>query len=220
MKILAVDVGGTNVKFLLSGKRNPIKFRSGPTLTPAQMVRGVLDSLGDWEFDAVSVGYPGPVERGRPKLEPRHLGRGWTRFGYEEAFGKPTRVINDAAMQALGSYDGGRMLFIGLGTGMGTALIADGAIIDLELAHLPYRHKKSFEHFVGVKALKKLGRKKWQNIVHDVTDRLRDAMVADYVVLGGGNAKILTTLPKEARLGDNANAFLGGFRLWHKHPTD
>ncbi len=216
--VLAIDVGGTNVKFLLSGKRTPIKFPSGHELTPVQMVRGVLAMLGDWTFDVVSVGFPGPVEKGRPKDEPRHLGGGWTRFDFEKALGKPTKVINDAAMQALGSYDGGRMLFLGLGTGLGSALITEEAIVDLELAHLPYKRKKSFEEYVGLAGLEKLGRKKWQKAVHDVTERLRAAMVADYVVLGGGNAKRLTELPEHARLGDNANAFLGGFRLWQDNP--
>ncbi len=214
MRVLAVDIGGTNVKFLAQGRREPRKFPSGSTLTPAAMVAGVLAAAKDWTFDAVAVGYPGPVVQGKPLLEPKNLGRGWIGFDYAGKFGKPTRLINDAAMQALGSYEGGRMLFLGLGTGLGTTLIVDRVVAPMELAHLPYRKGHTFEDYVGARGLLRLGKRKWQRAVHDVTARLRAALVVDDVVLGGGNAKKLEELPPGARLGSNANAFIGGFRLW------
>ena len=217
MRVLAVDIGGTNVKFLAQGRREPRKFPSGPTLTPAAMVAGVLGAVKDWTFDAVAVGYPGPVVQGKPLLEPKNLGRGWIGFDYAGKFGKPTRLINDAAMQALGSYEGGRMLFLGLGTGLGTTLIVDRVVAPMELAHLPYRKGHTFEDYVGARGLLRLGKRKWQRAVHDVTARLRAALVVDDVVLGGGNAKKLEELPPGARLGSNANAFTGGFRLWAEY---
>lgn len=217
MRVLAIDIGGSNVKFLAQGRRDPRKFPSGPTLTPAEMVAGVLAAAADWTFDAVTIGYPGPVVQGKPLLEPRNLGRGWIGFDYEKKFGKPTRLINDAAMQALGSYEGGRMLFLGLGTGLGTTLIIDRVIAPMELAHLPYRKGHTFEDYVGDRGLERLGKRKWQRAVHDVTARLKAALVADYVVLGGGNAKKLEELPPGARLGSNAHAFTGGFRLWSEY---
>ena len=217
MRVLAVDIGGTNVKFLAQGRREPRKFPSGPTLTPAAMVAGVLGAVKDRTFDAVAVGYPGPVVQGKPLLEPKNLGRGWIGFDYAGKFGKHTRLINDAAMQALGSYEGGRMLFLGLGTGLGTTLIVDRVVAPMELAHLPYRKGHTFEDYVGARGLLRLGKRKWQRAVHDVTARLRAALVVDDVVLGGGNAKKLEELPPGARLGSNANAFTGGFRLWAEY---
>jgi polyphosphate glucokinase len=214
MRILVVDVGGTNVKLLATGRVDRLKIPSGPTLTPERMVALVRDATRDWEYDVVSIGYPGPVRDGRPAREPRNLGPGWVGFDFAAAFVRPTRIINDAAMQALGSYDGGRMLFLGLGTGLGSALVVDGIVQPLELAHLPYRRGHSFEEYVGAAGYEKLGRRRWRQFVADVVDRLRVAMQVDYVVLGGGNAKELDALPDGARRGTNANAFAGGFRLW------
>jgi polyphosphate glucokinase len=216
-QVLSIDVGGTNVKFLATGQTESRRFPSGPMLTPSQMAEQIIEATKDWEYDVVSIGYPGPVVYGKPLLEPRNLGRGWVGFDFAARLGKPTRVINDAAMQALGSYDGGRMLFLGLGTGLGTTLIIDKVIAPMELAHLPYRKGHTFEDYVGSRGLEKLGKKKWQRAVHDVTTRLKAALVADYVVLGGGNSKKLDELPPGARLGNNANAFTGGFRLWHDY---
>jgi polyphosphate glucokinase len=217
MHVLTIDIGGTNVKFLVSGESTPRKFPSGPTLTPGQMVDLVLKLAANRPYDLVSIGYPGPVVHGQPLLEPRNLGRGWVGFDFAARFGKPTKVINDAALQALGSYDGGRMLFLGLGTGLGTTFIIDKMIAPMELAHLPYRKGKTFEDYVGERGLVRLGKRKWQRAVHDVTQRLKAALVADYVVIGGGNAKKLEELPPGARLGDNANAFIGGARLWEEY---
>ena len=214
MKVLVVDVGGTSVKILASGQQTVRKFRSGPALTPQQMVAGVVEAAADWAYDAVSIGYPGPVSRGRLLEEPRNLGVGWVGFDFLRAFGCPVKVINDAAMQALGSYEGGRMLFLGLGTGLGSALITDKVIMPMELAHLPYRKGRTFEDYVGLRGLERLGKTKWRQAVDDVVARLKTALVADYVVLGGGNAKKLAQLPEGARLGDNAHAFIGGERLW------
>ncbi|MEP7345288.1 MAG: ROK family protein [Gemmatimonadaceae bacterium] len=218
MKVLVVDVGGTHVKVLATGRRTPIKFDSGPTLTPRAMVRMVLEATAAWEYEAVTVGYPGPVVDGRPASEPHNLSPGWVRFDFDKAFGHPVTVVNDAAMQALGSYQGGRMLFIGLGTGLGTAAIDNGRLQPLELAHLPYREGKSFEDYLGLRGLKRLRRQKWEKHVHVVTEMLRNALVADYVMLGGGNVSKLKELPPNARRGDNANAFRGGFRIWHENP--
>ena len=216
MKILVVDVGGTSVKVFASGQQTVRKFRSGPGLSPKQMVAGVVEAAEDWAYDAVSIGYPGPVSRGRLLAEPRNLGVGWVGFDFMKAFGCPVKVINDAAMQALGSYEGGRMLFLGLGTGLGSALIADKVIMPMELAHLPYRKGRTFEDYVGLRGLERLGETKWRRAVDDVVTRLKTALVADYVVLGGGNARKLTPLPDGARLGDNAHAFIGGERLWNE----
>jgi predicted NBD/HSP70 family sugar kinase len=217
MRILAIDIGGTNVKFLMTGEAAPRRFPSGTTLQPAQMVEKLREATADWEFDCVTIGYPGPVVHNRILLEPRNLGRGWVGFDFAAALGKPTRIINDAAMQALGSYEGGRMLFLGLGTGLGTTFIIDKTIAPMELAHLPYRKGKTFEDYVGERGLERLGSKKWQRAVHDVSLRLKAALVADYVVIGGGNSKKLEELPPGARLGDNANAFVGGFRFWQEY---
>ncbi|MGC3968467.1 MAG: ROK family protein [Pirellulales bacterium] len=216
-QVLSIDIGGTNVKFLATGQTEARRFPSGPMLTPSHMVEQVLAATTDWEYEVITIGYPGPVVHGKPLLEPRNLGRGWVGFDFAARFGKPTKVINDAAMQALGSYDGGRMLFLGLGTGLGTTLIIDKVIAPMELAHLPYRKGHTFEDYVGERGLERLGKKKWQRAVHDVTTRLKAALVADYVVLGGGNSKKLDELPPGARLGNNANAFTGGFRLWHDY---
>jgi polyphosphate glucokinase len=212
-KVLAVDVGGSHVKALLSGETERRRFDSGPDLTPQQMVDGVLDLTRDWPYDAVSVGVPAPVVSGRVVTDPVNLGAGWPGFDFERAFGKPTKVVNDAAMQALGSYEGGKMLFLGLGTGLGSAFVADGVLEPLELAHLPFR-KATFEDYVGERGLERLGKKKWRDTVSEVIERLAAALEPDYVVLGGGNAKKLDELPANVRLGANDNAFIGGFRLW------
>jgi len=219
MKVLAVDIGGTNLKVLASGETQKRAMASGATLTPRRMVAGVKRLARGWAWDVVSLGYPGPVLHNAPMCEPHNLAAGWVGFDYAAAFGKPVRVLNDAAMQALGSYEGGRMLFLGLGTGLGTALIVDGLVEPLELAHLPYKKGRTYEEFVGKRGLERLGKAKWRREVADVVERLRLAMQADYVVIGGGNAKKLKALPAGARLGDNANAFLGGFRMWEKPMT-
>ena len=219
MKVLVVDVGGTSVKILASGQRTVRKFRSGPELTAKQMVAGVVEAAKGWKYDAVSIGYPGPVSWGTLLEEPKNLGAGWVGFDFEKAFGCPVKLINDAAMQALGSYEGGRMLFLGLGTGLGSALIADQVIMPMELAHLPYRKGRTFEEYVGRRGLERFGKKKWRRTVDDVVSRLKAALVADYVVLGGGNARKLMQLPEGARLGDNAHAFIGGRRLWEERGT-
>ncbi len=215
MNVLVVDIGGTNVKLLMTGQDTPRKFPSGPDLTPQRMVTGVLEATADWQYDVLSLGYPGPARHGQPAHEPPNLGRGWVGFDFAAAFGKPVKLLNDAAMQALGSYEGGRMLFLGLGTGLGSALVLDGCVHPTELAHLPYR-KRTFEDYVGVRGLQRVGKKKWRRYVEDVVARLTAALQPDYVVLGGGNVKKLKRLPPGAHAGDNANAFRGGFRLWEK----
>jgi polyphosphate glucokinase len=213
--VLVIDVGGTNVKVLVTGEKEPRKIPSGPTLTPRAMVNKVLAATRDWKYQAVSIGYPGPVRNSRPLSDPPNLGKGWVKFDYAKAFARPVRILNDAAMQALGSYDGGRMLFLGLGTGLGSAMVIDGVVVPMELAHLPYKGR-TFEEYVGVRALERLGKKKWRRAVDDVVARLRAALVADYVVIGGGNVKRLRKLPESARQGSNANAFVGGFLMWEK----
>jgi predicted NBD/HSP70 family sugar kinase len=213
MKILVIDIGGTNVKCLATGHTEPRKFPSGNTLTPQEMVDGVKKITADWDYEGVSIGYPGAVVQGTPRQEPVNLGQGWVGFDFEGCFGRPVKVINDAAMQALGSYEGGCMLFLGLGTGMGSALIVDSAIAPMELAHLPFK-KKTFEDYLGARGLEEQGKKKWQKMVEEVVALLKDALVADYVVIGGGNAKKLDGLPPGCRMGDNRNAFIGGYRLW------
>lgn len=213
MKILVIDIGGTNVKMLASGPREPRKFPSGPGLNPRLMVAGVKQVSQGWTYDAVSIGYPGPVRDGRPAAEPHNLGKGWVAFNYRAAFGRPVKIINDAAMQALGSYEGGRMLFLGLGTGLGSTLIANGVVLPMELGHLPYR-KGTFEDYLGIRGLEQRGKKKWRTAVEDAVARLVAALQPDSVVLGGGNVKKLKALPPLCRAGVNANAFRGGFRLW------
>ncbi len=213
MNILTIDIGGTNVKILATGQKECRKFPSGKKLTPRKMVDGVKKLAGDWKYDVVSIGYPGPVLHNRPVAEPHNLAKGWVGFNYRAAFGRPVKIINDAAMQALGSYRRDTMLFLGLGTGMGAAVIMDGIIAPMELSHLPYK-KATYEDYVGVCGLEKHGKKKWRRNVEDVVERLKAALQATDVVLGGGNIKKLKKLPKGCRAGDNANAFLGGFRLW------
>ena len=214
MKTLVIDVGGTNVKVLATGQKEPLKIPSGKHLTPAQMVRQVLDAAKTWEFENVSIGFPGPVVNGRPAREPHNLGSGWVRFDFAAAFGKPVRIVNDAAMQALGSYDGGNMLFLGLGTGLGSAMVRDGVVFPLELAHLPYKKDHTYEEYLGEAGWKKRGKKAWRKHVGEVVALFIAAFVVDYVVLGGGNAKRIERLPPKARRGSNVNAFTGGFRLW------
>ena len=213
MRILVVDVGGNNVKILATGQETPRKFESGPTLTSQEMVAGILKLAAGWDYDAISIGYPGPVVRGRPTAEPRNLGPGWLGFDFEAAFDCPVRIINDAALQALGSYEGGRMLFLGLGTGLGSAMVVDGIVQPMELAHLPYR-KGSFEDYVGFRGLLRFGKKKWRRYVEDVAACLIAALQPDYAVVGGGNARKLKAMPPRCRAGENSNAFRGGFRLW------
>jgi polyphosphate glucokinase len=219
VKVLVVDVGGTHVKILATGQETEREMVSGPTLTPQAMVDGVRKMAGDWQYDVVSIGYPGPVVRGLPRLEPHNLGQGWVGFDYAAAFEHPVKLVNDAAMQALGSYEGGSMLFLGLGTGLGSALIYNGVLEPLEFAHLPYKKGRTYEDYLGIRGLKKLGKKKWRRVVADIVTKLLAAFEVDYVVLGGGNAKKLKTVPEGARLGDNTNAFIGGFRLW-ENPKD
>src|SRR5438874_1117381 len=216
MKILVIDVGGTHVKALASGHKRPIEIPSGPDMTAKKMVAAVRQATAGWKYDAVSIGYPGPVLHGRPLSEPHNLGRGWVGFDFRKAFDRPVKIINDAAMQALGSYHGGRMLFLGLGTGLGSALIVDGVLEPMELAHLPYKKGRTYEDYAGLAGLKRLGKRKWRQHVADVVEQLKTALQAEYVVLGGGNAKLLKKLPPGARLGDNANAFRGGYRLWQE----
>ena len=213
MNILVIDVGGTHVKILASGEKVKREIDSGPTLTARQMVSSVKKLADGWEYDLVSIGYPGPVVHDRPMAEPHNLGKGWIGFNFAAAFKLPTRVINDAAMQALGSYRGGKMLFLGLGTGLGSAMILDGIVQPMELAHLPYK-KRTYEDYVGIRAMEEFGRKAWRKHVEDVVEYLVAALQPEDVVLGGGNAKMLKTLPPLCRLGDNANAFKGGFRMW------
>ncbi len=212
--ILVVDVGGTHIKVEVAGQGEEREVDSGPDMTAAKMVRAVKTLVKDWKFDVVSIGYPGPVLHGLPVHEPYNLGGGWVGFDFAKAFGCPVRVINDAAMQALGSYKGGRMLFLGLGTGLGSAMIVDGILEPLELGHLPYKHGKTYEDYVGIRGLEKSGKKEWRRRVDDVIKRLKNALEADYVVLGGGNSKKIEKLPKGVQLGDNRNAFIGGVRLW------
>ena len=218
MNVLAVDIGGTHVKILATGQDKAREFVSGPTLTPDAMVSGVKKLALGWKYDVASIGYPGPVLRGRPVAEPSNLGKGWVGFDYGAAFGRPVKIVNDAAMQAIGSYRGGKMLFLGLGTGLGSAMIVDGIVEPMELAHLPYK-KGTYEDYVGLRGLLKRGKKKWRKHVADVVDHLVAALEPDDVVLGGGNVKKLKELPRRCRAGDNANAFQGGFRLWEETST-
>ena len=216
MNILALDVGGTHVKALVSDHTEPRKFASGPLLTPSEMVAKVKQLTADWSFGALSIGYPGLVVHDRIAAEPRNLGKGWVGFDFAAAFGLPVKLINDAAMQALGSYEGGRMLFLGLGTGLGSAMIVDGLLQPMELAHLPYRKGRTYEDYLGVAGLKRLGGAKWRRHVWAVVEILRAALEPEDIVLGGGNAARLKKLPPGVRLGENANAFRGGFRLWRE----
>jgi len=217
MRILVLDVGGTHVKVVATGHKQRVEFPSGPKMTPAKMVAAVRTATAGWKYDVVSMGYPGPVARGRPFGEPHNLGHGWVGFDFKKAFGdRPVKIINDAAMQALASYKGRRMLFLGLGTGLGAALIVDGVLEPMELAHLPYKKGRSYEDYVGLAGLKRLGKRKWRRHVDKIVKLLKTALEVDYVVLGGGNARLLKKLPPGSYLGNNANAFRGGYRLWSK----
>jgi len=216
-KILVIDIGGSNVKLMISrsGKR---KFKSGPHLTPREMVAQIEPLVSDWKFDAISIGFPSPVRDGRIVSEPKHLGKGWVRFDFEKAFGKPVRIINDASMQALGSYHGGRMLFLGLGTGLGSALVWTKYVLPLELGDLPYRNGSIIEDYLGKPGLARRGGNSWRRDVEHALVQLKKALIADYVVLGGGNAKKFDELPRGIERGQNRNAFFGGTRLWQIDP--
>ena len=216
-KILVIDVGGSNVKAMISREQRR-KFKSGPEMTPRELVTQLKSLLQDWAFDAISMGFPAPVRNGCIMTEPKHLGAGWTRFNFEKSLGKPVRIINDAAMQALGSFRGRRMLFLGLGTGLGSALIWETNVLSLELGDLPYGNGHIIEDYLGKSGLKKLGEKRWENEVIRAVVLLRKSLIADYVVLGGGSAKRLDRLPEGIELGHNRNAFLGGVRLWQTDP--
>jgi len=218
MNVLVVDVGGTNIKILATGQELRRKFASGPAMTPEKMVTGVQQLAADWKYEAVSIGYPGPVSRGRIVSEPHNLGSGWIGFDFEAAFKRPVRIINDAAMQALGNYEGGKMLFLGLGTGLGAALVVEGIVVPLEVAHLPYR-QATFEDYVGLRGMERWGKKKWRDYVADVVVRLSAGLQADEVVLGGGNTKELKEFPPGCRAGAKSSAFRGGFRLWEETKT-
>jgi polyphosphate glucokinase len=213
-KILVLDVGGTHVKVGASDREGIVKIDSGPAMTPAAMVAAVKTATSGWKYDAVAIGYPGPVLHGNPVAEPHNLGCGWIGFDFRRALGKPVKLVNDAAMQALGSYEGGRMLFLGLGTGLGSAMIVDGDLEPMELAHLPYKKGRTYEDYVGLRGLERLGKKRWARHVFDVVEKLKAALAAEYVVLGGGNAKLLKELPPGSRLGENSNAMKGGIRLF------
>jgi polyphosphate glucokinase len=215
-QILVLDVGGTHVKLLVTGMKQPILIPSGPTMTPRAMVRQVKAAVKSIPYDVVSMGYPGPVVHGKPLQEPHNLGKGWIGFDFRGALGRPVKIINDAAMQALGSYKKGRMLFLGLGTGLGSAMIADGVLEPMEMGHMPYKHGKTYEDYLGIRGLKRLGRKKWEREVTKVVELMRAALEPEEVVLGGGNAKKLKKLPPGTRLGNNDNAFRGGFELWNE----
>jgi hypothetical protein len=215
-KILIIDVGGTHVKARATGRKGQVEIPSGKKMTARKMVAAVRQAVSGWHFDAVAIGYPGPVTHGRIVAEPHNLGHGWVSFDFKKAFKRPVKILNDAAMQALGSYQRGRMLFLGLGTGLGSAMIVDGILEPMELAHLPYRKGRTYEDYVGLAGLKRMGKAKWRRHVNRVVLQLKAALEADYVVLGGGNARLLKKLPRGARLGDNNNVFRGGHRLWRK----
>jgi predicted NBD/HSP70 family sugar kinase len=215
-RILVIDVGGTHIKFRVDGRGRIFKFPSGPRLGPERMARKVLKRAEGLRYDAVSIGYPGLVFHGRIAAEPHNLGKGWMDFDFAAAFGKPVRIVNDAAMQAIGSYRGGRMLFLGLGTGLGATLIIDGVVEPTEIGHMPFRRGRTFEDYLGERGRRRLGTRKWRRAVADVVAHLETAFEADYVVLGGGNAARLRKLPPGARRGDNRNAFVGGVRIWRR----
>jgi polyphosphate glucokinase len=214
MKVLVIDIGGTNIKVASTDMRVPIKIPSGPTMNAAQMAKDVLAATAGWTYDRISIGYPGPVTHDRPLAEPHNLAAGWIDFHYQKAFGKPLRFINDAAMQALGGYKGGRMLFLGTGTGLGSAMIFDGTVIPLEFAHLPYKNGYTYEGYIGLAGLERRGKKRWRKSVLDIIARLQAALVCDSVLLGGGNAKLMKDLPNHVMLGANSNAIDGGLKLW------
>jgi predicted NBD/HSP70 family sugar kinase len=212
---LVIDIGGTNVKAKIEGPEERRKLPSGPEMTPQMMVDGIIEMTKDWHYDVISIGFPGVIKHGLIQTEPKNLGDGWVGFDFSKAFGKPVKILNDAAMQALGSYDGsGVLLFLGLGTGLGTAIIVDGTVLPMELAHLSYK-KGTFEDYLGLRGLNRLGPEKWEKHVHSVVERFADALLPDDIVLGGGNSKLLKTTPPGCRLGNNHLAFDGGFKLWH-----
>ena len=211
--VLVIDVGGHNIKLLATGQTEPRKLGSGPKFTPGKMVSGVKELTQDWKYDVVTIGFPAPVRQDRPVEEPFNLGRGWVGFDYSEAFGRPVKMINDAAMQALGCYQGGKMLFLGLGTGLGSSMVVEGMVVPTELCRLPYK-KATFEDYVGTRGLERFGKKKWRHCVEDVVNRLVAALQPEDVALGGGNVKYLKDVPPGCRIVDNNNAFIGGFRLW------
>ncbi len=219
LKVLAIDIGGTHVKVMCSTGDEERKADSGLKMTAAKMVAAVKEMAHDWDFDVIAMGYPGPVLHGKIAREPHNLGSGWVKYDFARAFGKPTKIVNDAAMQALGSYEGGRMLFLSLGTGLGTAFVVDGIVEPLEMGHLPYKKGRTYEDYVGERGLERLGKKRWRKQVFKVTEELAAALEPDYVVLGGGNARLLKEIPANCRLGDNAKAFVGGFRLWQNADT-
>ncbi|WP_158824026.1 ROK family protein [Granulicella sp. S156] len=216
MRVLVIDIGGTNVKVASTDAPVPIKIPSGPAMTAESMCTQVLAATKKWRYDRISIGYPGPVVNHRPIAEPHNLGAGWVKFDYDKAFGKPLRFINDAAMQALGGYKSGRMLFIGTGTGLGSAMVLDGVVVPLELAHLPYKKGRTYEQYIGLAGLEHRGKKRWRQSVLNIIELLRAAMVCDNVLLGGGNAKLMKDLPQHIVLGSNENAVKGGFRLWEE----
>jgi polyphosphate glucokinase len=216
MKVLVIDIGGTNIKVASTDMRVPIKIPSGPQMTAKTMVEDVLAATQGWEYDSITIGYPGPVNHDAPVCEPHNLAPGWVDFPYAKALGKPYRFINDAAMQALGGYKGGKMLFLGTGTGLGSAVIADGLILPLELAHLPYKKGLTYEEYIGLAGLERRGKKKWRKSVLEIIELLKAAMVCDYVLLGGGNAKLMKELPSHVILGANSNAIEGGIKLWEQ----
>lgn len=216
MKVLVIDVGGTNIKVMMTGQSEPVKIPSGKLLTPDEMVAKVKEATHDWDYGAITLGLPLPIRDRKPRTEPVNLGTGWLGYDFAEKFDRPLKLINDAAMQAIGSYEGGHMLFIGLGTGMGTAIVGEKCVFPTELAHLPYRKKKTFEQYVGNDSLEKFGKKRWRLFVTDVVKRLYAATGVDYIVIGGGNVKQLKEVPEYVRLGSNRNAFIGGCRLWEE----
>ncbi len=219
-RVLVLDVGGTHVKMRIGTRGAVREFASGRKLRAREMVAGVLEQTVDWRYDAVAIGYPGLVFHGRIAAEPHNLGGGWVGFDFSKAFGKPVRIVNDAAMQAMGSYAGGRMLFLGLGTGLGATLIMDGIVEPMEIGHMPFKHGRTFENYVGERGCRRLGPKKWRKVVGEVVRQLATVLEVDYVVLGGGNTRKLKTLPKHVRRGDNRNAFAGGLRLWEQNEAD
>ena len=215
MNILGVDIGGTNLKFRTQRQKDVVKVPSGPKMTPERMMTAIDEHTAGWKYDHVSVGFPGPVIHDKPLLEPHNLGTGWVHFDFKQAFGgKPLKLLNDAAMQAVGSYSGGRMLYLGLGTGLGSAMVVDGAVQAMELAHLPWKKHQSYEDYLGKDGLKRDGRKAWRKHVLEVIELMSNAMETDSVVLGGGNAKLMKKLPPKVSIGSNDNAFKGAFMLW------
>jgi polyphosphate glucokinase len=218
-QVLVIDIGGNNVKLLASTQKEPLRFPSGPELTPQKLVQEVKKITANWKYRVISIGYPGMVRQGRIISEPKNLKTGWVNFNFAKAFGCPIQIVNDAALQAIGSYRGGRMLFLGLGTGLGSALIVEGVLVPLELAHLPYRKEMTFEDYLGQRGIDRVGKKKWRKHVFTVVEKLKAALQPEYVVLGGGNIKYLEEFPPDTHPGKNENAFKGGFRMWYLTKT-